>query len=155
MILHFLIPFPPLKSSHTPLLVLFEFITSFLIVMTCIYVCVQKYIFQNVSCTVCVKIFLYMFSEMAIWYGITSWYEDSEVMDIGGKSIPTTLLNQHNPEQQSKYLSLYPQISIALSFHQRNLSLLQIEIITENHNQSTYRVEELVPGDTQTAYSCI
>lgn len=48
----------------------------------------------------------------------------NEVMDIGGEHIhlTITLPKQHNPKLHSKYVSLYPQISVALISHQGNFS---------------------------------
>lgn len=50
-------------------------------------------------------------------------YKNPNKIDL--KSMPTTT---------TKYLSLYPQISVVLT-HQGNFSLQQMEIITENHSQ--------------------
>jgi hypothetical protein len=51
-----------------------------------------------------------------------------------GEATTATLLNQHTDLLQYKYLFLYPQMSVALTSLQGNLSLQQTETITETHN---------------------
>jgi hypothetical protein len=48
-------------------------------------------------------------------------------MDLGREPIFTTLLKEHTSYLYSKYLSLYPQVSVDLNLHYENLSLQQIK----------------------------
>lgn len=64
------------------------------------------------------------------WYGNSQLFSASEDMGLGEETT-TTLLNQ----QHSKYLSLYPQISVVITLF-KETSLQQKETITENCKQS-------------------
>lgn len=57
----------------------------------------------------------------------------SEILNLGGEPMTTTLLYQHSPQLHSKYLSVQQQISITLTFPQGNFYLQQRETFTENH----------------------
>ena len=52
-------------------------------------------------------------------------------MDLRGEPKTISLLNKHNPQLHCKYLSLYTQVSVVLIPHQGNLSLQEMETITE------------------------
>lgn len=52
------------------------------------------------------------------------------------------VLNQHNAQLQSKYLSLESQISVVLTIYQRNISLQQTQAVSEYHNHQKFRVVE-------------
>lgn len=75
-------------------------------------------------------------------------------MDLGKDYIITPLLKQPNPCSYSKYLFLYLQVSGALTLHYTNLSLQQIqlitELLTENYNNPKRRVVE--PGCNRSIY---
>lgn len=58
----------------------------------------------------------------------------SKVMDPGTETAISTFLNQDNPQQHSKHLSLCTQISVIITSYQRNFSLQQMEITAEAHN---------------------
>lgn len=55
-------------------------------------------------------------------------------MDPGGEPTSTTWPNQHNLQQQSKYLSLFPKVSVVLTSIKE--ILFATVTITENHNQT-------------------
>ena len=65
----------------------------------------------------------------------------SDVMDLRGESA-TTNLQTPNPNYTIN-MSLYSQISVVLTPHQGNFFLQQMEITTENHNQSKCRAVEI------------
>jgi hypothetical protein len=44
----------------------------------------------------------------------------SDVMDLEGELTTAILLNQHNQQQPSEHLSLYPQISVILTSRQQD-----------------------------------
>ena len=47
----------------------------------------------------------------------------NEVMEIESKPTTMALLNQHNPQQQFKCLSLYPLIRMVFTSHEENFYL--------------------------------
>lgn len=57
-----------------------------------------------------------------------------EVMDHAGQPNTINLLNHYNSQLNSKYLFLYPQISVALTHTQNIFFLQQVDAITECHN---------------------
>lgn len=59
-----------------------------------------------------------------------------------GECTITTLLKPYNFQQQSKHLFLHTQISVIITLHQRNFSLLQSEITTGNYKQSICKAVE-------------
>lgn len=86
-----------------------------------------------------------------------SLLRDFEVLDLG-ESSTNTLIKQYCLKINFKYFSLYPQISVVFTYHQRNFSLQKretitkkIEVVESSHNRYIYKTTPTckAPGTLQ------
>lgn len=75
--------------------------------------------------------------------------EASGVVMIHFESTQFELHTGKGGQLASEYLSLRPQIIVALISHQINLSVQQMDTITENHHRSKYRAQVIVGVKSQ------